>query len=206
MIDYLSSMIKKTKQEQAISQEQINGNYVLVDRRALYFVGVLILALTFSTGMFYAKSKSTGGSAGVTTQAAPTASPQQQQQQPQAVNVSMDQIRGLFGNGNITFGDKNSKLVLVEFSDPSCPYCSAAGGLNPTLNKQMGTQFVLTSDGGSYVAPVPEMKKLVDSGKAAMVWVYARGHGNGELSTQALYCANEKGKFWAVHDLLMATD
>ena len=36
------------------------------------------------------------------------------------------------------------------------------------------------------------------------MWLYANGHGNGELGTQALYCAKEKGKFWEVHDLLMS--
>ena len=48
------------------------------------------------------------------------------------------------------------------------------------------------------------MKKMVDSGKAAFVWIYANGHGNGELGTKAMYCAKEKGKFWEVHDLLMS--
>ncbi|HZZ98821.1 MAG TPA: thioredoxin domain-containing protein, partial [Candidatus Saccharimonadia bacterium] len=45
---------------------------------------------------------------------------------------------------------------------------------------------------------------LVDSGKAAFVWLYYPGHGQGELGTLALYCANEKGKFWEAHDLLMS--
>ncbi len=127
--------------------------------------------------------------------------------QPQApTTVTLDTIKALFNSKNIVFGDKNSKNLLVEVADPSCPYCHVASGHNASLNKQMGSQFTLVSDGGSYIPPVPEMKKLVDSGKAAFVWIYTPGHGNGEMGTKALYCANEKGKFWEVHDKLMSSE
>lgn len=46
----------------------------------------------------------------------------------------------------------------------------------------------------------------MDSGKAGFVWLYANGHGNGEPASQALYCANESGKFWNVHDRLMSPE
>ena len=121
-----------------------------------------------------------------------------------ATKVTLDQVKALFTEKNITFGKKDSKVLFVEFSDPSCPYCHVASGKNPNLNKQAGAQFTMAKDGGTYLPPVPEMKKLVDAGKAAFVWLYANGHGNGELGTQALYCAKEKGKFWEVHDLLMS--
>jgi protein-disulfide isomerase len=170
------------------------------------WMAMTLMIISFGAGYLFEKSalgnNGTDTSAANTNQqAAPTAAAQQQ---GKTAEVTMEQVRSLFGDGNITFGDKNSKLIFVEFSDPSCPFCHVAGGLNPNLNKQMGTQFLMKADGGTYVAPVPEMKKLVDSGKAAMVWLYARGHGNGELGTQALYCAHEKGKFWAVNDLLMS--
>jgi protein-disulfide isomerase len=92
------------------------------------------------------------------------------------------------------FGKKDSKVLFVEFSDPSCPFCHVASGKNPELNKQAGAQFTMEKDGGTYVPPVPEMKKLVDSGKAAYVWLYANGHGNGELATKALVLCEGKGK------------
>lgn len=126
--------------------------------------------------------------------------------QPQTPKVTIDTIKALFNDKNIVFGDKNSKNLMVEVADPSCPYCHVAGGHNPALNKQLGPQFTLVSDGGTYIPPVPEMKKLVDLGKAAFVWIYTPGHGNGEMGTKALYCANEKNKFWPVHDKLMSTD
>lgn len=124
--------------------------------------------------------------------------------QPAAPTITLDKIQALFNEKAIVFGDKNSKNLLVEIADPSCPYCHVAAGKNPELNKQIGSRFTLVSDGGTYVAPVLEMKKLVDQGKAALVWIYSPGHGNGELGTKALYCAYEKNKFWPVHDKLMS--
>lgn len=122
---------------------------------------------------------------------------------PAAPSVSIDAIKELFKKGNIYFGDANKKNLFVEVADPSCPYCHIAAGLNPELSKQVGPNFTYKSDGGNYVPPVIEMKKLVDSGEAGFVWIYTNGHGNGEMGTKALYCAYESGKFWEVHDLLM---
>ncbi len=164
-----------------------------------YYVPVLVLLLlvaSFFVGRLSAQVEAL--KKGNTTAAivAPTA------QQPTQPTVTQDQLKGLFGGKNITFGNKDSKLVFVEFSDPSCPWCHVAAGKDPEVTTQMGKK--LSTDGGDYVAPVPEMKKLVDQGKAAFVWAYANGHGNGEMGTKALYCANEKGKFWQAHDLLMS--
>src|SRR3989338_3029748 len=176
---------------------KINYNVILV----LLLVGASFFVGRLSAQVEYLKG---GGNVAAT----PTAAPQQQQQQ-QAPAVTFDQIKGLVDpKKNIVFGDKNKKLIFVEFSDPSCPYCHIAGGKNPDLNKQVDEQsgrkqFTVVADGGTYFAPVPEMKKLVDQGKAAFVWFYANGHGNGEMATKALYCAYEKGKFWPVHDTLM---
>lgn len=127
-----------------------------------------------------------------------------QQQPPAQVEVTQDQIKNVFSSGVITFGDPNAKLLLVEIADPSCPFCHVAAGHNPELSSQMGAQFKLASDGGTYVSPVIEMKKLVDSGKAAFAWVYSNGHGAGEVATKAMYCAHDQGKFWQAHDLLMS--
>lgn len=123
--------------------------------------------------------------------------------EPPKETVDFAQIKDVFKKNVIKFGDANKKVLFLEIADPSCPYCHIAGGLNGELNKQVGDRFTLVSDGGTYIAPVPEMKKLVDEGKAGFVYIYTNGHGNGELATKALYCANEKGKFWEVHDVLM---
>lgn len=130
----------------------------------------------------------------------------QTQAQPPAPTVDINTIKALFTEKNITFGDKNNKNLIVEIADPSCPYCSIAAGHNPELNKQAGAQFSLPADGGTYVPPVPEIKKLIDQGKASFVWIYYPGHGSGEMGTKAMYCAHEKGKFWEVHDKLMTKE
>lgn len=161
---------------------------------------IIVLALVivaFFGGYYFSKNEGTTATNTKTEEAG------QVQQQADSAEVSMEQINALFNDKNLVFGNKDSKLKFVIVSDPSCPYCHVASGKNSELNKQMGDQFLLKADGGTYVAPEPEMKKLVDSGKAGLVWIYANGHGNGELATEALYCANESGKFWEVHDRLM---
>jgi protein-disulfide isomerase len=168
------------------------------NKNAMYFFGLLLLVMTFTSGYYMGKSKAT---------TITTAAPAQQQQQPgQPVQpqVSIDTIKGLFSKNLVKFGKGDKKLLLVEVSDPSCPFCHVAGGKNKDIGKQMGAKFMLTSEGGTYVAPVPEMKKLVDQGKADFVWIYSPGHGNGEMGTKALYCAYDQGKFWQANDLLMS--
>lgn len=171
---------------------------------ARYYNPFLVLCLivaSFFLGSYYTKSQLLESK--LLKQTAAPAAPQAPQQ-PQKVTVTQDQLKALFTDKHITFGDKNSKTLFVEVADPSCPFCHVAAGHNPELNKQVGSQFTLASDGGTYVAPVPKMKELVDAGKAAFVWIYTNGHGNGEMGTKALYCAHEKGDFWPVHDKIMS--
>lgn len=124
-------------------------------------------------------------------------------QPPEPIKLTKDMIKPLFKSGFLRFGDDKRKVLFVEASDPSCPYCHIAGGRNPEIGKD-DPRFLYVSEGGEYVPPVPEMKKLVDEGKASYVMLYAPGHGNGELATQALYCAYDKNKFWEVDDKLMS--
>lgn len=173
-----------------------------VAREAMLVSGAILLGSLIIAGAVLTLSPKTGTTVPTPTEnqaavPAPEAAPKP---------VTLDQIKALFTDKNLAFGNKESKVLFVEFSDPSCPYCHVASGKNPTIYKLMGSsgeRFKLVADGGSYVAPVTEMKKLVDAGKAGFVWLYANGHGNGELATEALYCAREKGKFWEAHDLLM---
>lgn len=157
---------------------------------------VITIGLAFLVGVLWQKVENLAKGGTTTTT-------QEQGAAPTPKKVEISQIKDLFNKDVIKFGNQDSKLIFVEASDPSCPYCHIAGGLNSALNTQVGPQFKLVKDGGTYVAPVIEMKKLVDSGKASFVWLYFNGHGNGELATKALYCAYEKGKFWEAHDLLM---
>lgn len=158
---------------------------------------VAVIASAYFIGNLTAKvqylSKGSAPTAAVGTTPAPAA----------ATTVTLAQIKDVFKKDVIKFGNANSKLLLIEVSDPSCPYCHMAAGKNPELNSQ-SAQFKMVADGGTYVPPVPEFKKLVDGGKAAFAYIYSPGHGNGEMAVRAFACAFEKGKFWEVHDLLMS--
>lgn len=177
---------------------KVNSELLSKALPALY-VGVVLLAFGFGVLWQRVDTLQKGGVA--TTQV--TTNDQTAQATP--VPVTMDQIKALFSEDLIKFGDANKKLLFVAVEDPSCPYCHVATGLSPELNAQFGPQFKLVSDGGTYVAPVEEMRKLVDKGEASLVYIYTPGHGNGEMGQKALYCAYEKGKFWQAHDLLYAS-
>lgn len=163
-------------------------------------VSILLSAVILSTGIYFGLgnigNSLKGGVSTTTTAAADTTNADV----AGAVTVSRDQITALYNSPQgVKFGDANRPITFVEFSDPSCPYCHIASGLNGELNKSAGPQFTLVEDGGTYVAPVSEFKKLVDEGKASYMWFYTNGHGNGETTTKALYCANDVGAFWEVH-------
>jgi len=111
--------------------------------------------------------------------------------------VTQEQLNAIMTLTSLTFGNKDAKLKFVEFIDPSCPYCHVASGGNTDYQTD---RFLPVEKGGTYVPPVPEMKKLVHEGKASMTIVFTVGHGAGEVAMQGWYCANEKGKFWEVHD------
>lgn len=157
---------------------------------------VLIIVVSFFAGYLFFKVKNLEQGKGQTQTA--------QAQPANPTTVPLNKIKPLFANDYLHFGDANRKVLFVEVNDPSCPFCHVAGGKNPELSKQMNPQFQYVTDGGSYVPPVPEMKKLVDAGKASYVMLFGNGHGNGLLGAQSLYCAYDKNKFWEVHDLLMS--
>lgn len=159
---------------------------------------VLSIGLAFMVGVLWQKVSNLekgGVTTGSTTQTGAA---------PAAPTVDLNTIKGLFNKNVIRFGDANRKVLFVEILDPSCPYCHVAAGQDSQLATQIGSQFKYVSAGGSYQPPVPEMEKLVSSGAASMAIIYYPGHGNGEMGMKALYCANDQGKFWQAHNLLMS--
>lgn len=155
---------------------------------------VLLIVVSFFAGYLFFKVKNLEQNKNTTTAQQPPAPPP----------VTIDQVKKLFSKGYTYFGDSKRKVLFVEVSDPSCPYCHIAGGQDPELSKEAGANFQYVTDGGTYKPPVTEMRKLVEQGKASYVQIYAPGHGNGQLATQAQYCAYDKDKFWEVHDKLMS--
>jgi protein-disulfide isomerase len=160
---------------------------------------LLILTIVMAFGIGVLWQKVSGLEKGETTKA-PAA--EAQAAQPVATKVTLDMIKDVFSKDVVKFGDAKKKVLFVEIGDPSCPYCHVAGGNNPELAAQVGAQFKYVSAGGTYLPPVAEMKKLVDSGKASYAYVFYPGHGAGEMGTKALYCAFDQGKFWEAHALI----
>jgi protein-disulfide isomerase len=168
---------------------------------------IVTYIMAFAIGILWEKVNNLQGGTVNTSKATPTTSAAAAAGQPTAAPAaSISQIKSLFSADLVKFGDANRKVLFVDVSDPSCPYCQISGGKNPELNNQAGDRFKLVADGGTYVAPVPEMRKLVDQGKASYVYLYTPGHGAGEMGARALYCAFEKGKYWEVHDLLFTNN
>ena len=107
--------------------------------------------------------------------------PQPQQQQPQQVD-----IRGrVFDIGdNPVAGSESAKLIMVEFSDYQCPYCG---------------RFTRET--------LPEiMKQYVDGGKIRYTVIDQPlpMHPEAPKAAEAAHCANDQGKFWEMHEALMA--
>ena len=78
-----------------------------------------------------------------------------------------------------TQGDKNSKVVLVEYSDFECPACRVFYLLLKDIEAKYGT-------------------------KMELVYRYfpLSYHANSLLAAQAAQAAGKQGKFWEMHDLL----
>lgn len=157
------------------------------------FLIVLVAALVLFCGYLFKEVSSL--------KANPAAGQAQQQAAPESVDDKV--VQSFLTDDRIVVGDKNSKNVILEISDTSCPFCHVASGKNPELVAQMGEQFKSVADGGSYTPPVPEIKKLVDAGEAVYVHMFGSGHGNGFLAAEALYCAHDQDQFWQAHDKLM---
>ena len=152
----------------------------------ILIIGVLLnIALSLQISNTLAEIKGTAG----TEAAAPT----QQQAAPtqQKVNVAI-------GDAPVK-GKADAKVTIIEFSDPSCPFCGAATGGNAQV-----VAYLQQRD-SSWTAPVPGiMKDYVDTGKVKIAFKYFPGHGKGADAMKIMWCSNDQGKFWEVHDKMFA--
>ena len=83
-----------------------------------------------------------------------------------------------------SMGSPDAKVVLVEYTDYQCPFCSRHA--KNTL---------------------PQIKKeFVDTGKIRYVLkdFPLPSHRQAKDGAEATHCAGEKGKYWEMHDLLFA--
>ena len=105
--------------------------------------------------------------------------------------------RPAVGADDPSAGSVNAPVTIVMFSDPSCPFCGAAAGGNEEV------MAYLRSRDKTWMPSIPGiMKDFVATGKARLVYKYFPGHGTGVWAMKALFCANEQGKFWELHDLI----
>jgi len=113
-------------------------------------------------------------------QPAPSIPSQPQQQPPQ---VSVAGVTFDIGD-NPVMGSESSKLILIEFTDYQCPFCGRyARETFPELRKQ----YVDTG----------QMRYSVIDQPLPM-------HTEAAKAAEAAHCAKDQGKFWEIHDAMMA--
>lgn len=88
------------------------------------------------------------------------------------------------GNGVGSMGEKNAKVVIVEWTDYQCPFCKRY--IDETFN-QIKTKYI---DTGKVLY---EVRDLI-----------LPFHPNAKPSAVAARCAAQEGKFWEMHDKLFA--
>ncbi len=98
---------------------------------------------------------------------------QPDQQAPSAVKVDV--------GVNPARGNKNAKVVLIEFSDFECPFCSRVVPTMDQIEKTYGDKVAIYFRN----FPLPF-------------------HSSAQKAAEAGQCANEQGKFWEMHDEMFA--
>lgn len=91
---------------------------------------------------------------------------------------SVQQAKVAAGNAP-AFGPADAKVILVEFSDFECPYCSRAASVTSQIKEKYGdkVRFVFRQYPLSF-------------------------HQNAEVAARASLAAHAQGKFWPFHDKL----
>jgi len=85
-------------------------------------------------------------------------------------------------DGYPSWGNKNAKVTIVEFSDYQCPFCSRALPILDKIKKEYGPDKVRVVFRDM---PLPS-------------------HGRAMPASLSAHCANEQGKFWEMHDKLFS--
>jgi protein-disulfide isomerase len=86
---------------------------------------------------------------------------------------------------NLVKGSDKAKLILVEFTDYQCPFCG---------------RFVRET--------FPQIaKQYIDKGvlRYAVVDQPLPMHPNAQKAAEASHCAADQGRFWEIHELMMAS-
>jgi protein-disulfide isomerase len=114
------------------------------------------------------------------------------------LNLKPEVLLNIASN-DVVLGEADAPVTVIVYSDISCPFCAAAAGKNQEV------MDYLKSGDASWKPPIPGIiENYVNIGKAKLVYRYFPGHGTGEEVTKILFCANEQGKFWELHDEFFA--
>jgi len=92
-----------------------------------------------------------------------------------------EKIAKMAEGNNPSYGPKDAKVTVVEFSDFQCPFCSRAANAITEVKKKYGdkVRFVFRQFPLSF-------------------------HQQAHISAQASLAAHAQGKFWEFHDVLFA--
>lgn len=106
-----------------------------------------------------------------------------QLKQMEAANkpLSPEMAQKIAGDDAPSFGPKDAKVTIVEFSDFQCPYCSRAAEAAKQIKEKYGdkVRFVFRQFPLSF-------------------------HPQAQKAAEASLAANAQGKFWQYHDALFA--
>jgi protein-disulfide isomerase len=111
---------------------------------------------------------------------------QQIQQKPAPQQPPQVNVKGIEFNigDNPVLGSESAKLIMVEFTDYQCQFC------------------------GRYTRETfPEIKKqYIDTGVIRYVVIDhpLPMHPDAPKAAEAAHCANDQGKYWEIHELMMA--
>ncbi|MBI4171057.1 MAG: DsbA family protein [Candidatus Aenigmarchaeota archaeon] len=154
---------------------------VTIRKSTLQWLVVVVIALVigFGVGRFTAPTGSTvQGSSSVLAPSQPSQPSGDSGAGPVKFDVSVDD--------DPSIGDQNAKVTIIEFSDFECPFCS-----------RFFTQTLPQID-----------KEYISTGKVRLVYrdfPLNSIHPSAQKAAEAAECADEQGKWKAMHDWLFGS-
>lgn len=99
---------------------------------------------------------------------------------------------------NPSIGPEDAQIVVTEYSDFQCPYCSAAAGIHPQLIPAFQQQVP------GWEPAVPGLKEMAKDGRIRFEFKQfpLGSHANAFMAAQASEAAHAQGKFFEYHDLV----